>query len=129
MTTETFDFFDSSKKVFGPANELGEIGLEAFQKTIQLQLELAGDAMELITDELAVFGEAEGPADFAKAQGKLATTYAGRAQERMQSLVETYAAAQQSMLKVAREGFSGVLEVATPKATPKARPAARKKAA
>ncbi|MGB5621705.1 MAG: phasin family protein [Gammaproteobacteria bacterium] len=125
MTTETFDFFETSKKVFGPANELGEIGLEAFQKTIQLQLELAGDAMELITDELAVFGEAEGPTDFAKAQGKLATAYAGRAQKRVQSLVETYAAAQQSMLNVARIGFTDALDVAKPKA----KPAARKKAA
>ena len=125
MTTETFDFFESSKKVFGPANELGEIGLEAFQKTIQLQLELAGDAMELMTDELAVFGEAEGPADFAKAQGKLATAYAGRAQKRVQSLVETYSAAQQSMLKIARVGFTEAFDVATPKA----KPATRKKAA
>lgn len=125
MTTDTFDFFESSKKVFAPVNELGEIGLNAFQKTIQLQLELAGDAMELITDELEVFGEAEGPADFARAQGKLATAYAGRAQQRVQGLVETYTAAQQSMLKAARVGFTDAFEVATPKA----KPAARKKAA
>ena len=126
MTMETYDFFESSKKVFGPANEIGEVALEAFQKTIQLQLEVAGDAMELITDELAVFGEAEGPTDYFKAQGKLATAYAGRAQKRIANLMETYTAAQQTMLEIARNGFTEVVEVAAPK--PK-KPAARTKKA
>ncbi|MGD8977180.1 MAG: hypothetical protein PVG91_06205 [Gammaproteobacteria bacterium] len=56
MTNQTYDFFETSKKVFAPANELGEVALDVFQKTIQTQLEVAGDAMELITDELAAFG-------------------------------------------------------------------------
>ena len=126
MTNQTYDFFETSKKVFGPANELGEVALDAFQKTIQMQLEVAGDAMELITDELAVFGEAEGPTDFFKAQGKLATAYAGRGQKRITDLVETYTAAQQTMLEIARNGFTGVVDVAAPKAK---KPAARAKKA
>jgi hypothetical protein len=126
MTNQTYDFFETSKKVFAPANELGEVALDVFQKTIQTQLEVAGDAMELITDELAAFGEAEGPTDYFKAQGKLATAYAGLAQKRITNLVETYAAAQQTMLEIARSGFTEVVDVAAPKAK---KPAARAKKA
>ena len=126
MSTQTFDFFETSRKAFGPVTEISEIAMDAFQKTVELQLEIAGDAMELITDELAVFGEAEGPTDYFKAQGKLATTYAARAQQRMQALVGTCSEVQQTMLDVARKGFSEAVATATPAAKPTVR---RKKAA
>jgi len=126
MNKQTFDFFETSKKAFGPVTGISEIALDGFQKTVELQLEIAGDAMELITDELTVFGEAEGPTDYFKAQGKLATTYAARAQQRMQTLVGTCSEMQQSMLDIARTGFTDALATATPAAKPAAR---RKKAA
>ncbi len=126
MSKQTFDFFETSQKAFGPVTEISEIALDAFQKTVELQLEIAGDAMEMITDELAVLGEAEGPTDYFKAQGKLATTYAARAQQRMQALMGTYSEIQQNMLNVARNGFNEAVATTAPAAKPTAR---RKKAA
>lgn len=126
------NFFAKFQEASAPLSELTEYGFEAFERGIQLQAEVLGDAIDFAVDQLKTASSASTPADFLQAQTKLAEEYAARAQKRAQVLLATASEAQATAkawaergLKQAQSSFDETVAAAQA-AAPKP---ARKKAA
>ena len=132
MTYGFDEFFSKTRDAATPWVEFGEIGFEAAEKGFQLQTEILSDAIDLAVDRLKAASAAESPADYVKAQAKLAEDYAARAQKRTQSLLKASTEVQQATAawaeKVFRQTQSG-FEEAVSNVRPAAPKSARKAAA
>lgn len=127
MTNEIFDFFEKGQKVLEPYSVLSEAGMEAVEKFVKLEADIASDFIDLTVDELRAFGTAEDVAGYTKEQGRLFTEYSGRAQERATAWLETMTDFQKSFFAVAKNGYEEA--VAAARTAAPAKKATRKKAA
>jgi hypothetical protein len=109
MTKET-EFFDSVRQAFTPFNQLGEFGMGAAEKAIQWNLDVAGDAMDFAVDELRALAEADGPSAYMEAQTRIAKEYTERAQQRLQTVLESASDAQQSLAEWGQKGLADAFE-------------------
>ena len=131
MTTQNYDFIGQTKKAFAPLGEFGELGAETFEKAVELQVELLSDLMDLTADQFKAAGEAEDVNGYIQEQTRLAKEYTGRAQKRVQAMIETATQIQGAYSDWARGGFEQArngFEQAIAQAQP-AKPATKKKAA
>ena len=128
MTNEIFDFFEKGQKALEPFGALSEAGMEAVEKFVKLEADIASDLIDLTVDELRVLGTAEDVAGYTKEQGRLFTEYSGRAQERAATWLETMTEFQKSFFAVAKTGYEETLAAAKA-ATPAAKATRKKKAA
>lgn len=131
MTYGFDEFFAKSREAATPWVEFGEIGFEAAEKGFQLQTEILSDAIDLAVDRLKAASAAETPADYVKAQAKLAEDYAARAQKRTQSLLKATTEAQQATaawaekcFRQTQSGFEDAVNAARPATAKPARKAA-----
>lgn len=97
-------FFAKAQEAAAPLSEITEFGFEAFEKAIQLQAEMLGDAIDLAADEFKLLSETRSPSEYFQAQVKLAEEYAGRAQQRGQSLMASATEAQATFATWAEQG-------------------------
>ena len=105
MTTQNFDFIGNTRKAFEPFGQLGELGAETFEKAVEMQVELLSDLMDLAADQLKAAGEADDVNGYVQEQTRLAKEYTGRAQKRLQTLIETATEVQTAYGEWARGGF------------------------
>ena len=126
------NFYAKAQEASAPLSELADFGFDAFEKGVQMQAELIGDAIDLTVDELKLLSSSTNPADYFQGQVKLAEQYAGRAQKRAQSftatateLQATFAGWVEQGVKTAQSSFEETVAAAQA-AAPKP---ARKKAA
>ena len=126
MMDNVNDFMANARKAFEPVGKLGDLGSSFFEKTVDLNVQIATDMLNYTTNQLEAISAFESPTQYFATQQKLATEYTGRAQARAKAYVET--------LQEAGKAFTGWTEEATAAATeavtpikPKAAP--RKKAA
>ncbi|UCC15011.1 MAG: phasin family protein [Gammaproteobacteria bacterium] len=128
MTNEILDIFDKGRKAFEPFGKLGEVGMEAAEKIFKVEADIASDFIDLTVDQLRAFGTAEDVGGYTREQGRLATEYTGRAQERTVELMEAFTGVQKAFVSVAKTGYEEAL-AAVGKAAPAKAKATRKKAA
>ena len=126
MTNEILDMFDKSRMAFEPFGKLGEVGMEAAEKFFKLEADIASDFIDLTVDQLRVLGTAEDVGGYTREQGRLATEYTGRAQERTAALIDAFTGVQKAFFSVAKTGYEETLAAAVKAAPAKA---TRKKAA
>ena len=126
------NFYTKAQEAAAPLSELADFGFDTFEKGIQLQAELIGDAIDLAVDELKLLSGSAGPTEYFQGQVKLAEEYAGRAQKRAQGfaatateLQATFAGWMEQGVKQAQSSFEETVTAAQA-AAPKP---ARKKAA
>lgn len=97
--------FAKAQDAMAPLSELTEFGFDAFEKGLQFQAELLGDAIELATDEMKLLSTATSPTEYFQGQVEIAQAYAGRAQERAQGLAATATEAQATFATWAERGL------------------------
>jgi hypothetical protein len=121
------DIMVNARKAFEPVGKLGDLGSSLFEKTVDINVQIATDMLNYTTNQLEAISAFESPAQYFEAQRKLAGEYTERAQGYAQAYLET--------LQEAGKAFTGWTEEATAAATeavappkPKARTGARKKA-
>jgi len=127
MTNEIFDFFEKGQKALEPYGQLSELGMEAVEKFVNLEADIASDFIDLTVDQLRVLGTAEDVAGYTQEQGRLFSEYAGRAQKRAAAWLETVTDVQKAMFNVAKSGYEEAAAAAAKVAEPAK--ATRKKAA
>jgi hypothetical protein len=122
------DMMVNARKAFEPVGKLGDLGSSLFEKTVDINVQIATDMLNYTTNQLEAISSFESPAQYLEAQRKLAGEYTERAQGYAQAYIET--------LQEAGKAFTGWTEEATAAATeavappkPKAKTSARKKAA
>jgi hypothetical protein len=119
------DFMVNARKAFEPAGKFGDLGTALFEKTVDLQVQIATDMLNFTTNQLEAVSAFESPTQYLEAQRKLATEYTGRAQARAKAYLETLTEAQKAFTGWTEETTAAAAAVVTP-AKPKA---PRKKAA
>jgi len=119
MNDSVKDFVDNARKAFEPVGKLGPLGTTMFQKTVNLQVEIATDVLNYATNQLEAVSDFESPQQYLDTQRELVSEYTGRAQ--------THAKAYLATLAEAREAFAGWTEEVTAAAKP-VKPAAKKSA-
>ena len=97
--------FARAQDAMAPMSELTEFGFDAFEKGLQFQAELLGDAIELATDEMKLLSSATSPTEYFQGQVEVAQTYAARAQERAQGLAAAATEAQATFATWAERGL------------------------
>jgi phasin family protein len=79
-------FYNKAQEAAAPLSEITDFGFQSFEKGVQLQAELLGDAIDLAVDQMKALSSASSPTEFFQAQTKLAEEYVARIQQRAQSL-------------------------------------------
>ena len=124
MNDSVKDFMENAQKAFEPVGRLREFGTEMFERTVDLQLQIATDVLNYTTSQLEAVSDFEDPKQYLDTQRELVSEYTKRARAHAGAYLET--------LAEAREAFAGwseeVAAAATKTAAP-AKPAARKPAA
>ncbi len=126
MMDNVNDLMANARKAFEPVGKLGDLGSSFFEKTVDLNVQVATDMLNFTTNQLEAISAYESPTQYFEAQKKLATEYTGRAQARAQAYFEA--------MQEAGKAFTGWTEEAAAAATgavtpPKPKAATRKKAA
>lgn len=99
------NMYAKAEAAMAPLSELTEFGFDAFDKGLQFQAELLGDAIELMTDEMKLLSSATSPNEYFQGQVEVAQTYAGRAQKRFEALAAVATEAQGSFAGWAERGL------------------------
>ena len=120
MMDNVTDFMANARKAFEPVGKLGDLGTSLFEKTVDLNVQIATDMLNLTTNQLEAISAFESPQQYIETQRKLATEYTGRAQARAKAYVEA--------LQDTGKAFAGWTEEATAAATASATPTRRKAA-
>ncbi len=126
MTNEIFDFFEKGQKALEPYGQLSELGMEAVEKFVNLEADIASDFIDLTVEQLRALGTAEDVAGYTQEQGRLFSEYTGRAQKRAAAWLETVTDVQKAFFNVAKNGYEEAAAAAKAVAPAKA---TRKKAA
>lgn len=102
------NFFAKAQEAAAPVAEMGseltEMGFSAFEKTLQAQAELLGDAIDLATEQFKLLSSATSPSEYLQGQVTLAEEAAGRVQKRAQALAATATEAQATLATWAERG-------------------------
>lgn len=105
MTYDFETYFSKARDAATPLVEMGEFGFDLFEKGLQIQAELLGDAIDLVVDELKILSTAAGPVEAFQAQAKLAEGYALKAQQRAKDFMQIAGESQQALTGWAEKGF------------------------
>ena len=120
------DFMANARKAFEPVGKLGDVSTELFEKTVDINVQIATDMLNYTTSQLEVISSFESPQQYFDAQRKLAGEYTERAQSRAKAYYETLQEAGKAFTGWSEEARAAATATLTP-AKPKAAP--RKKAA
>ncbi len=99
------EFYTKAQQAAAPLSELTDFGFDAFEKGIQMQAELLGDAIDLAVDQLKTLSAATSPTEYFQAQAKLAEEYVARVQQRAQGLAASATEAQATLATWAERGI------------------------
>jgi phasin family protein len=126
------DFYTKAQQAAAPLSELTEFGFQSFEKAVQLQAEVLGDAIDLAAEQMKVLSSATSPSEYFQAQTKLAEEYVARIQKRAQALAAAASEAQATLAGWAEQGMKtaqSAIEETVAAAQAAAPQPARKKAA
>jgi hypothetical protein len=126
MLENVNDFMVNARKAFEPVGKLGDLGSSIFEKTVDLNVQVATDMLNFTTNQLEAIAAFESPTQYFETQQKLAGEYTERAQARAHAYFEVLQDAGKALTGWTEEATAAATEVVTP-AKPKA--ARRKKAA
>ena len=126
MLENVNDFMVNARKAFEPVGKLGDLGSSFFEKTVDLNVQIATDMLNYTTNQLEAIASFESPTQYFETQQKLAGEYTERAQARAQAYFEVIQDAGKALTGWTEEATVAATEAVTP-AKPKA--ARRKKAA
>jgi hypothetical protein len=99
------NIFAKAQDAMAPLSELTEFGFDTFEKGLQFQAELMGDALDFATEEMKLLSSATSPSEYFQGQVELAQGYAARAQKRAQALGATATEMQAALVSWAEQGF------------------------
>ncbi|MGD9386932.1 MAG: phasin family protein [Gammaproteobacteria bacterium] len=99
------NIYAKAEAAMAPLSELAEFGFDAFDKGLQFQAELLGDAIELFTDEMKLLSSATSPTEYFQGQVEVAQTCAGRAQKRLEAVAAAATEAQGTFATWAERGL------------------------
>jgi phasin family protein len=99
------DFSKKAQEAAAPLSEIADFGFQSFEKGVQLQAELLGDAIDLAVDQMKAMSTATSPTEYFQAQTKLAEEYVARIQKRAQSLAAAAAEGQARLASWAEQGM------------------------
>ncbi|MFU8897087.1 MAG: TIGR01841 family phasin [Gammaproteobacteria bacterium] len=126
------EFYTKAQEAAAPLSEMTELGFQAFEKGIQLQAELLGDAIDIAVEQMQTAASATSPTEYFQAQTKLAEQYVARIQERAQGLMATATEAQATLASWAERGMqqaqSGFAETVAAAQASVSQPAGKKAA-
>lgn len=99
------EFYTKAQEAAAPLSEMTELGFQAFEKGIQMQAELLGDAIDVAVEQMQAAAAATSPTEYFQTQTKLAEQYVARIQERAQGLMATATEAQATLASWAERGI------------------------
>ncbi len=97
--------FAKAQDAMAPLSELTEFGFDTFEKGLQFQAEVMGDALDLATEEMKLLSSATSPSEYFQGQVQLAQGFAARAQKRAQALGAAATEMQTTLVSWAEQGF------------------------
>ena len=89
MMDNVNDFMANARKAFEPVGKLGDMGSSLFEKTVDLNVQIATDMLNYTTNQLEAIAAFESPTQYIETQQKLASEYSERAQSRAKAYYVT----------------------------------------
>lgn len=124
MNDSVKDFMENAQQAFEPVGKLRELGSTMFERTVDLQLQIATDVLNYTTNQLEAVSDFEDPKQYLNTQRELVSEYTKRARAHAGAYLETLAEAREAFT-----GWSEEVTAAATKAAAPARPAAARKTA
>jgi len=96
--------FTKAQEAAAPLSEMTEFGFQAFEKAVEMQAALLGDALDFAAEQMKVLSTASNPNEYFQAQTKLAEECVVRMQKRAEALVATATETQATLATWAERG-------------------------
>jgi hypothetical protein len=98
------EIFAKAQEAIAPFSGMTEMGFDAFEKAVEMQAAILGDALDLAVDELKLLSSATTPAEYLQGQTQIAEQYVARAQKRAQALMASATETQATLASMAEQG-------------------------